>query len=65
MQELTKKTSFYWSRSRRKKFKTAPAPAPKGLKNPAPGGSGSETLVSSGIYGSVSVFPPPGTNCTN
>ena len=31
MQELTKKTSFYWSR--RKKFKTAPAPAPKGLKS--------------------------------
>ena len=34
MQEFTKKTSFYWSRSRRKKLKTAPAP--KGLKSPAP-----------------------------
>ena len=40
-----KKTSFYWSRSRRKKFKTAPAPAPKGLKSTAPDGSGSTTLL--------------------
>ena len=42
MQEFTKKTSFYWSRSRRKKFKTAPAP--KGPKSPALTGYGSTTL---------------------